>query len=95
MSPCEDGLDNRLASDFLENGTEIMTRIFFLIALAAAASLALEGAALAKQRSAKDQALFEKARKECNGNHYPGGAHPVINYKKGTFRCQEAKSSSK
>lgn len=70
-----------------------MTRHVLLIALIAAASLAFQADAFAKQRSAKDQALFEKARKECNGNLYPSGAHPVINYKQGTFRCQEVRDS--
>jgi hypothetical protein len=70
-----------------------MTRYFILIALIATASLAFQTDAFAKQRSAKDQALFEKAQKECNGNHYPSGARPVINYKQGTFRCQEARTS--
>lgn len=69
-----------------------MTR-YTVIALIAALLLSFQTDAFAKKRSAKDQALFEKALKECNGNHYPSGAHPVINYKQGTFRCQEVKDS--
>jgi hypothetical protein len=70
-----------------------MKRHVFLIAAIAAASLAFQADAFAQQRSAKDQALRDKARKECSGNHYPSGARPVINYKQGTFRCQEVKTS--
>ena len=44
------------------------------------------------KRSAADQALYEKARKECNNvRKYPDGARPIINYKGGWFRCQEPK----
>lgn len=47
---------------------------------------------IAAQRSAADQALYEKARKECmNFRRYPDGARPIINYKGGWFRCQEPK----
>ena len=67
-----------------------MTKSLILIALIATASIAFEAGAFAKDRSAKDQALFEKATKECNGNHYPSGARAVINYKQGTFPCWPA-----
>ena len=44
------------------------------------------------KRSAADQALYERARKECNNiRKYRDGARPVINYKGGWFRCQEPK----
>jgi hypothetical protein len=46
------------------------------------------------KRSAADQALYERARKECNDiRKYRDGARPIINYKGGWFRCQEPKSS--
>lgn len=59
-----------------------------ILAIALAACLSVSGAD-AKQRSAKDQALYEKARKECSGPHYPSGARPYINYAGGWFRCVE------
>jgi hypothetical protein len=43
----------------------------------------------AKQRSAADKALFDKAVRDCNGPRYPNGARIDINYKKGTYRCVE------
>jgi hypothetical protein len=44
------------------------------------------------KRSAADQALYERARKECNDfRKYRDGARPIINYKGGWFRCQEPK----
>jgi hypothetical protein len=62
-----------------------------LTLLATAAILAAASSADAK-RSAADQALYEKARKECNNfRKYPDGARPIINYKGGWFRCQEPK----
>jgi hypothetical protein len=62
-----------------------------LTLLATAALLAAAPSADAK-RSAADQALYEKARKECNNfRKYPDGARPIINYKGGWFRCQEPK----
>jgi hypothetical protein len=51
------------------------------------------GQAAAKERSAKDQALYEKARKDCNGPHYPSGARPFINYAGGWYRCVEPGNS--
>ncbi len=62
-----------------------------LTLLAAATILAAASSADAK-RSAADQALYEKARKECNNfRKYPDGARPIINSKGGWFRCQEPK----
>jgi hypothetical protein len=62
-----------------------------LTLLATAAILAAAPPADAK-RSAADQALYERARKECNNfRKYPDGARPIINYKGGWFRCQEPK----
>ena len=52
----------------------------------------LAAPAVEAKRSAADQALYEKARKECNNfRKYPDGARPIINYKGGWFRCQEPK----
>jgi hypothetical protein len=70
-----------------------MTRHLILMAVLATASISFEAGAFAKQRSAEDKALLKKATAECNGNHYPGGARPVVNYKRGTFRCEESKGS--
>jgi hypothetical protein len=43
--------------------------------------------AVEAKRSAADQALYERARKECNSARtYPSGAIPIINYKGGWFR---------
>ena len=53
---------------------------------------ALTGLADAAQRSAKDQALFEKARAACSGPQWPSGARPFINYAGGWFRCDEPRS---
>jgi hypothetical protein len=61
--------------------------------LGLAASLGLAGQAAAKERSAKDQALFEKARKDCSGPQYSSGAQPFINYAGGWYRCVEPGSS--
>ena len=49
----------------------------------------LAGMAQAKgSRSAADQALYERAVRECNSwKYYPDGAQVYINYKKGWFRC--------
>jgi ATP-dependent DNA ligase len=57
----------------------------FVIALAISPFLA--GIAQSS-RSAADQALYERAVKECNSwKYYPDGARVHINYKKGWFRC--------
>lgn len=56
------------------------------------ASLAATGPAEAKTRSAKDQALYEKARKDCNSPKWPSGARIVINYSGGWYRCEEPNS---
>ena len=48
------------------------------------------------KRTAADQALYERARKECNNTRiYPSGATPIINYKGGWFRCHEPCSKSR
>lgn len=48
------------------------------------------------KRSAADQALYDRARKECNNTRiYPSGAIPIINYKGSWFRCHEPCSKSR
>lgn len=48
------------------------------------------------KRSTADQALYDRARKECNNTRtYPSGATPIINYKGGWFRCHEPCSKSR
>lgn len=54
---------------------------------------ATSGLAPAGQRSAADQALYEKAVKACNGPQWPNGARPYINYSGGWFRCVEPRST--
>jgi hypothetical protein len=49
------------------------------------------GGALA-ERSAADQALYERAVAACNGPKYPSGARPFINYAGGWFRCVEPRN---
>lgn len=43
----------------------------------------------AAERSAKDQALYEKAVQDCYSARWPNGAQIVINYAGGWYRCQE------
>lgn len=71
------------------------TKHWILMTLIAMASIAGDTEAFAKQRSAQDKALLQKATAECNGNHYPSGARAVINYSQGTFRCEEARGSNR
>ena len=59
--------------------------------LAAILLAAPAGVALA-ERSAADQALYEKAVAACNGPNYPSGARPYINYAGGWFRCVEPRN---
>ena len=58
--------------------------------------LALQASVLqstAAQRSAADQALWDKALKACNSPQYSSGARPVVNYTKRTFKCVEPGST--
>jgi hypothetical protein len=57
--------------------------VMTLILLVAPAGVALA------ERSAADQALYEKAVEACSGPNYPNGARPYINYAGGWFRCVE------
>ena len=63
-----------------------------ILALALAALGATPDAAEARQRSAKDQALYEKAVKDCSSPRRANSAWPQINYQAGTYRCVESKT---
>lgn len=58
-----------------------------MIMLAVASAVAAAVPADAKQRSAADQALYEKARAACNGPQWPNGSRITINYGAGWYRC--------
>lgn len=66
-----------------------------ILAVASAVLLPAADEASAKQKSAADKALFNKAAQACNGPLYPNGARPDVNYKKGTFRCIEPTQHSR
>ena len=63
-----------------------------ILALVLAGLGATPDAAEAKQRSAKDQALYEKAVKDCTSPKRANRAWPQINYGRGTYRCVESKT---
>jgi hypothetical protein len=63
-----------------------------LLALALAALGAAPNPADAAQRSAKDQALYDKAVKDCSSPRRANRAWPQVNYKAGTYRCVESKT---
>lgn len=65
-----------------------------LAAVALAAGLT-GGVSLAKQRSAQDKALFERAQKDCNGPHYANGARIQMNYAAGTYKCIEIQTGKR
>jgi hypothetical protein len=47
-------------------------------------------AGMAQAKSPADQALYERAVRECNSwKYYPNGASIHINYKNGWFRCND------
>ena len=50
-----------------------------IAALALAAAITPIDFASAGQRSAQDQALYEKAMADCNSPRWPNGARPFIN----------------
>ena len=64
---------------------------FTAIVFACAATVFGAGASLA-DRSPADQALYQKAVKDCNGPNYPCGARPYINYSGNWYRCVEPRS---
>lgn len=70
-----------------------MSRHIMLFTLAIAAVLIVHHAAEARVKSAKDQALYEKARKDCNSPKWPNGARIVINYAGGWYRCEPPNGS--
>lgn len=59
-----------------------------LVALVIASTLSASGVAEAA-RSAADQALYEKAVKDCSSPKWTNGATPSINYAGGWYRCVE------
>lgn len=70
------------------------TRIL-VAALALAAATTPIDFAFAGQRSAQDQALYERAMADCNSPKWPNGARPFINYSGGWYRCVEPGNSRK
>ena len=66
---------------------------FIVAALALAAATTPIDFASAAQRSPQDQALYEKAKADCNGPQWPNGARPFINYAGGWYRCVEPGSN--
>ena len=63
-----------------------------LLALALTALAAIPNGAEARQRSAADQALYEKALKDCSSPKRANRAWPQVNYTRGTYRCVESKT---
>jgi hypothetical protein len=68
-----------------------MLKHFTYVAIVCAVVIAGAGNLAAAQRSAADQALYEKAKKDCSGPKWPDGARPLINYAGGWYRCVEPK----
>ena len=66
--------------------------LFPLIAFALMISAPASGLAKSTGKSAADQKLYEKARRECYSQSYPHGTRIKINYSGGWFRCVEPKS---
>lgn len=44
-------------------------------------------------RNQSQQRLYDQARRECNGPHYPSGASPRVNYSTNSFTCFEPGST--
>ena len=61
-------------------------------ALAITALVAIPDGAEARQRSAADQALYDKAVKDCSSPKRANRAWPQVNYTRGTYRCVESKT---
>lgn len=66
-----------------------MKKSLWLLPAGLLALYGLSAHAPAGQRSAGDQALWQRAVKTCNGPQYSSGAQPVVNYARGTFKCVE------
>lgn len=60
---------------------------------AAVIAMAIPSALCAAELTPAQQALWQRANKECNSPKYPSGARPVVNYAKMTFKCVEPGSS--
>jgi hypothetical protein len=63
-----------------------------VFALVIVATLPAFSDADAKTRSAADQALYEKAMKDCRSPKRANAAWPQINYSGGWYRCVESKT---
>ncbi len=68
-----------------------MTIRLIQAAMAVAVLMTMPSMVLAGQRSAADQALYQRAVKDCSGPKWPDGARPHINYAGGWYRCVEPK----
>lgn len=65
-----------------------MSRIAHAV-IAGAILIAVPGAAMAAPKSAADQALYQRAVKDCSSPKWSNGARPYINYAGGWYRCVE------
>jgi len=68
-----------------------MSKYLTYSAIAFALVIAGAGTVTAGQRSAADQALYERAIRDCRSPKWPDGARPLINYAGGWYRCVEPK----
>ena len=68
-----------------------MSKHFTYLAIALSLVIAGAGTVTAGQRSAADQALYERAMRDCRSPKWPDGARPLINYAGGWYRCVEPK----
>jgi hypothetical protein len=64
-----------------------------MLALLLGAPIAFGTPSVAKERTAAEQALYEKALKDCNSPQYVNGARMEIDYAKGTYRCIRIESN--
>jgi hypothetical protein len=72
----------------------MITRLL-LLALLLSAPIAFGTLSVAKERTAAEKALFQKAQKDCNSPRYVNGARIEINYSKGTYRCIRIESNGR
>jgi hypothetical protein len=68
-----------------------MTIRLIQAAMAVAVLTTMPSMVLAGQRSAADQALYQRAVKDCSSPRWADGARPHINYAGGWYRCVEPK----
>lgn len=72
-----------------------MSKRIIILALLLSAPVAFGTSSLAKERTAAEQALYQKALKDCNSPQYVNGARIEINYSKGTYRCIRIESNGR